>query len=87
MKPTDIIWSNYDKLRSTAPELNCLEGTIKAILEYLDEQAEKPLYACPNCHRIVDELIDHQIEWDGRSETYTPIVQHSYTCKHCAEKK
>ena len=28
-----------------------------AIMDYLDEEAEKPKYVCPNCHRVVDEII------------------------------
>jgi hypothetical protein len=37
------------------------EVEIKDILSKLDviiQEFEKPKYACPNCHRIVDELIE-----------------------------
>jgi hypothetical protein len=60
------------------PEMNRI--LIDAILQYLDEESEKPKYACPNCHRIVDELF---------SDTNTLMTGElpPNRCKHCVDKK
>jgi hypothetical protein len=39
--------------------VNASLGSILSAIEiYIKEDREKPKYACPNCHRIVAELIN-----------------------------
>lgn len=59
--------------------------TIDNLCKRIDE-LEKQKFACPNCHRLVDELIHqigryHSILADG---TLLPI---EWECKHCAPKE
>lgn len=30
-------------------------ASFKALLDYLDEESEKPKYVCPRCYRVVDK--------------------------------
>jgi hypothetical protein len=53
----------------------CLRA-FKDFADSVKEQEEKPMYACPICHRIVDELLD---------DDYFKLK--ACRCKHCAEKK
>jgi hypothetical protein len=50
-------------------------ASFKAVLDYLDEEAEKPKYACPRCHRIVDDLMNIR-NFSG-----------NFGCKHCLTNK
>ena len=60
MKPSEIISKKINEncfAQTPYSTLDDLNAFIVAVMEYLDEEIEKPHYVCPNCHRIVDELI------------------------------
>lgn len=50
-------------------------------IEKLEKEAEKPKYACPNCHRVVYELIPEQIGLKESGLWISSIKK----CKHCWE--
>jgi len=62
MKPDKIIMQTAEKIQNEFKLKNKLispeESLMSSILIYLNSEAEKPKYACPNCHRIVDGLIN-----------------------------
>lgn len=66
--------------------INILRIRADALEQFVIDEAEKPKYACPNCQRIVDEIITQPgrkgfvVNIDGS----TPNV---YGCKHCLNKK
>jgi hypothetical protein len=78
MKPSERIVEIYYKMREAYNNVDSsiLATPDAAIIEYLDEETEKPKYVCPNCHRIVDELIEYhapfylngeRISFDGKN--------------------
>jgi hypothetical protein len=59
--------------------------------KYLDEEQQKQKYACPNCHRVVDELISifeaDQERPDGSINFSLPAkAREIIKCKHCLNK-
>ncbi len=69
-----------------------------AILNYLDEEVDKPKYVCPSCHRIVNELITiaeiDNIRPDGSImlDPHYVLKEQEFQskaamrCKHCLNK-
>ena len=70
-----------------------LAYTVTSIGDYLDEiipelqkqieELQKPKYACPCCHRIVDELIMNPMS-DKERNIFANFIN---GCKHCMEQQ
>lgn len=88
MKPSEKIKKFFEYFSYTSIGNNRVNVLLKAISSHLDEDAEKSKYACPNCHRIVDELITiteaDQERPDGSIDFLRPVKARSVgKCKHC----
>lgn len=67
---------------------NICDLCLHVVMECLAEESEKPKYVCPNCHRIVDELIKiaeaMQERSDGSIDFSAEVkVKEIIKCKHC----
>lgn len=77
----DLI-DKIEEFSQQAVNISC--DAIRSVVEYLDEEAEKTKYACPNCHRIVDELLDYFDSTDTiNNEVMVQHLQKKYKCKFC----
>ena len=89
MKPSDrikkVFYDNYRYILNFQYRIANARA-FNALLIYLDEEAEKPKYACPNCHRIVDELIGG-VECEGYTLMNGAGVPLDAQCKYCVKEK
>jgi hypothetical protein len=65
--------SDMEDYAHQAVDIACVTSMV--IVKYLDEEAAKPKFACPHCHRIVDKLINPYA-----AMTRSLILLY---CKHC----
>ena len=82
MKPSERIKALY--LGSPSELIQKLDVIIDIVAEYLDylcEEAEKPKYVCPNCHKIVDE---QDLVYAYRVANTNYGVSYTDGCKYCS---
>jgi hypothetical protein len=76
-----------EKINLLLLSIKKLEIIIGAIEQTIIEEQEKPKYACPNCLRVVDELITC---WEVIEQVGLPCKPEPsffVGCKHCLNKK
>jgi len=86
MKPSQRIFDSCCKNNLCQRSADLVNG----ILLYLDEEAEKQRYVCPNCHRIVNELIKivtkkfKVLMIRPTGEFGETVLDETICCEHCA---